>query len=155
MAEPRDTAGVRVPPPLIYFGFLVVGLVINYLAPFPFLPANVTLIVGIPLMAVGLLSGFLTIATMIRSGTSPDLDEPTKAIVTSGPYRFSRNPIYISFALIYLGIAAAFNALAALVFLPVALVVIDRSVIVREEKYLEQKFGEEYLSYKERVRRWV
>ncbi len=99
--------------------------------------------------------GAFAVITMFRVGTSPDIDQPTKRLVTEGPFRYTRNPIYISFALIYLGITAAMNALAALAVLPVALGAIHWGVIAREEKYLERKFGDEYLRYKGRVRRWV
>jgi protein-S-isoprenylcysteine O-methyltransferase Ste14 len=72
-----------------------------------------------------------------------------------GPFRYTRNPAYLSMTMMYAGIAALRNALWAIVVLPVALLVIERGVIEREERYLEGKFGEEYLSYKARVRRWI
>jgi protein-S-isoprenylcysteine O-methyltransferase Ste14 len=72
-----------------------------------------------------------------------------------GPFRFSRNPQYLSVNIIYTGIAISFNALWPIVFLPVVLVIMREGVIKREERYLERKFGEEYLSYKARVRRWI
>ena len=72
-----------------------------------------------------------------------------------GPFRYTRNPGYLSMAMIYAGIAARANALWAILVLPVALLVIQRGVIEREERYLERKFGEEYLRYKTTVRRWI
>ncbi len=155
MAEKRDIAGVIAPPPLIYLASLVPGLVIHLFLPVTFLPTILNWIVGVPLIVAGLAFGGTAVALMFRCGTSPDPGEPTKCLVVDGPFRLTRNPIYFSFTLIYLGVTAATNALAALVLLPFALVVIDQGVIVREEKYLERKFGEEYLSYKRRVRRWI
>ncbi len=155
MADPSDHAAVIAPPPLIYLGALVIGLIVNYLLPISFLPQNVIWIAGIPLITVGFGIGALAVAAMYRAGTSPDPWEPTKCIVTDGPFRFTRNPIYISFALIYLGVTCAMNSFAALALLPLVLVVIARGVIAPEERYLERKFGEEYLSYKQRVRRWI
>lgn len=155
MAEERDIAGVIAPPPLIYLAFMILGLVIHLLFPIAFLPAAMGMIVGAPLVVGGLVLGGTAVILMLRCGTSPDPGEPTKCLVVDGPFRFTRNPIYVSFALIYLGIAAAFNSLAALALLPVALVVIDRGVIAREERYLERKFGEEYVQYTDRGRRWI
>jgi protein-S-isoprenylcysteine O-methyltransferase Ste14 len=76
-------------------------------------------------------------------------------LVTDGPFRYTRNPAYLAFAVIYVGIASVANALWAILLLPATLFVIRRGVIEREERYLEREFGEEYLSYKARVRRWV
>jgi protein-S-isoprenylcysteine O-methyltransferase Ste14 len=77
------------------------------------------------------------------------------ALVTTGPFQFSRNPLYVSLTLLYLGIAIAAQSLWALALLIVVLAVMQRSVVRREEHYLEQKFGADYLRYKERVRRWI
>ena len=92
---------------------------------------------------------------MIRAGTSPDPGQPTKKIVAEGPFRFTRNPIYVSFTLTYLGITMSVNALWSVLFLPVGLLIVRHGVIAREERYLERKFGPEYLQYKARVRRWI
>lgn len=86
---------------------------------------------------------------MNRAGTKVDPREPTTAIVTGGPYRFTRNPLYLSMTLIYSGITALFDAL------PGVLRIMRRGVIEREERYLEGKFGDEYLNYKAQVRRWI
>jgi protein-S-isoprenylcysteine O-methyltransferase Ste14 len=92
---------------------------------------------------------------MRRAGTNVDPYEPATAIVTGGPYRFTRNPIYVGFTLVYVGISAFTNALAPLMLLPAVFAVMRRGVIEREERYLERKFGGEYLEYKGRVRRWI
>ncbi len=92
---------------------------------------------------------------MVLAGTSPNPTKPTTKIVVQGPFRFFRNPIYLSFTLIYLGITIATNALWPLLLLPVVLVIIQLRALYPEEKYLEQRFGEEYLRYKARVRRWI
>ncbi len=92
---------------------------------------------------------------MGRAGTSIKPTVPTTALVTTGPFRFSRNPLYVSVTLFYLGIAIAARSLWALALLLVVLVVMQRGVIDREERYLERRFGADYLRYKERVRRWI
>jgi protein-S-isoprenylcysteine O-methyltransferase Ste14 len=102
---------------------------------------------------LGLLLWFNT--SFSRKGTAVEPWKPTTAIVTTGPYRFTRNPAYLGMALTYVGIALLSSAVWVLVPLPFVLAVIDRGVIAREERYLERKFGEEYLGYKRTVRRWV
>jgi protein-S-isoprenylcysteine O-methyltransferase Ste14 len=81
--------------------------------------------------------------------------KPDTALVTSGPYRFTRNPMYLGMAFLYVGFAFAFGVIWALAFLPAVIVVVDRFVIAREEPYLERNFGQAYRDYKARVRRWV
>ena len=81
--------------------------------------------------------------------------KPTTTLITDGPFRYSRNPGYLGAAMVYAGVASVANALWAILLLPVMLLVMRRTAIEREERYLEGKFGEEYLNYKARVRRWV
>jgi protein-S-isoprenylcysteine O-methyltransferase Ste14 len=156
MAERKlDHAGVVAPPPLIYAGTLAVGLIAHFFTPLPFLPNGLNLILGALLVILGLALAFAAIGAMRQANTPLDPWEPVRAIVSNGPFRFTRNPIYVSFALIYLGVTCALNSLAALMFFPIALLVIHFGVIAREEKYLERKFGDEYLQYKTQVRRWL
>ena len=81
--------------------------------------------------------------------------KPTTALVTSGPYRVTRNPMYVGMAFLYAGLALSLGVIWALALLPAVLLMVDRLVIAREERYLEAKFGEEYRDYKRRVRRWL
>jgi protein-S-isoprenylcysteine O-methyltransferase Ste14 len=150
-----DNPGVIAPPPLIYAGALLVGLLANRLSPIPFLPRALSRALGWPLVFSGLAIGTLGLREMKRAGTNVDPREPTTAIVTGGPYRFTRNPLYLSMTLIYGGITARANALPAALLLPLVLHLMRRGVMEREERYLERKFGEEYLGYKARVRRWI
>lgn len=156
--EPReipDNPGVIAPPPLIYAGTLILGLGVKRLLPTPFLPRSLSRIFGWPLVVCGLAIGLLGFREMRRAGTNVDPYEPTTAVVTEGPYRFTRNPLYVGMTLIYAGITARANALPAALLLPLVLAVMRRGVIEREEAYLERKFGDEYLRYKDRVRRWI
>ena len=93
--------------------------------------------------------------TQKRAGTDPFPYHPSTRIVTHGPYRFSRNPMYFGFALLTLGLAILVDSAWMLLALPIGLVLIDRFAITCEERYLERKFGEEYLNYKRSVRRWL
>jgi protein-S-isoprenylcysteine O-methyltransferase Ste14 len=154
-AMDSDTAGVIAPPPLIFVAGLVVGFALEALLPGVDLPAVVQWGVGglLVLAGLGLLLSFNT--AFSRRGTAVEPWKPTTAIVTTGPYRFTRNPAYLGMAVTYVGIAVMSSALWVLVPLPVVLAVIESGVIAREERYLERKFGDEYLGYKRTVRRWL
>jgi len=151
----RDTAGVVAPPPLIYLAGLIIGLVLDALLPQGELPWAVRWILGgaLALGGVALLLSFNT--AFVRRGTAVEPWKPTTAIVTTGPYRFTRNPAYLGMALLYIGLTLLADAPWALLVLPFVIAVIDRMVIAREERYLERKFGAEYMDYKRTVRRWV
>jgi protein-S-isoprenylcysteine O-methyltransferase Ste14 len=153
--ETPDNPGVIAPPPLIYAGALAIRLLANRLYPIAFLPRGLSRVLGWPLIVGGPVVGSLGLREMKRADTNVDPREPTTAIVTGGPYRFTRNPLYLSMTLIYAGITALANALPAALLLPVVLHIMRRGVIEREESYLERKFGDEYLDYKARVRRWI
>ncbi len=150
-----DNPGVITIPPIIYFVGLLLGLLLHYVYPVRFLPAAISVWFGVVLILV---SAFIVLSALLafrRVGTSPDVHKPTTAISTDGIYRWSRNPMYVSLTLLYLGIATWVNSLWILLLLAPVLVVVDRGVIRREERYLEKKFGDEYLRYKSQVRRWI
>ena len=151
----KDTAGVIAPPPLIYLAGLVIGLGLGYFSPTPFLPRSLAYGFGAVLIAIGAWIMIPARGMMLRAGTAIRPTMPTTALVTTGPFRFTRNPLYVGATLFYLGIAVAARSLWALVLLLVVLVVMQRGVIDREERYLERKFGADYVRYKERVRRWI
>src|SRR5918995_2584466 len=150
-----DNPGVVAPPPFIYAGALAAGLVATRRFRLPFLPRRLGRTLG-PLMIVcGFVIGLLGFREVHRAGSNVDPYKPVTAIVTGGPYRFTRNPMYLGFVLQYVGISALFNALLPILLLPALQQLMRRGVIEREERYLERKFGEEYLQYKGRVRRWI
>ena len=152
----RDSAGVIAQPPLIFLATFLVGLVLHLAFSVMLLPEGwVQLAVGIPVL--GLAGGLVSSAarTMKRVGTEISTATPTTAIAVDGPFRFSRNPMYLAMAVLYVGLAVSINALLILVLLPVLLAIISFGVIAREESYLERKFGSEYQGYKSRVRRWL
>ncbi|MGI8910843.1 MAG: methyltransferase family protein [Rubrobacteraceae bacterium] len=154
-SDEQDKAGVVAPPPLIYLGALVFGLLLNRRFPIAFLPRRIARSLGWPLLSGGvLLIGWFE-WTMRHADTPANPYKPVSHIVTEGPFHYTRNPAYLSMTMIYTGIAGLVNALWTILLLPVALLVIQRGVIEREERYLERKFGEEYLRYKAQVRRWI
>ena len=150
-----DNPGVIAPPPYIYGGALVVGLLANRRLPFRFLPRRLARTLGPIVLIGGFLVGLLGFREVRRAGTNVDPYKPATIVVTGGPYRLTRNPMYLGFTLMYVGISALSNALPPLVLLPVVQHLMRRGVIEREERYLENKFGEEYLQYKVSVRRWL
>jgi protein-S-isoprenylcysteine O-methyltransferase Ste14 len=150
-----DTPGVIAHPPLIYAGGLSAGLLASYFLPVTFLPRAVARVLGWLLIGSGLILGFLGDRALRNAGTNINPYEPVTTIVVEGPYRFTRNPLYVASALIYAGIAVRLNGLWVALLLPLVLGVVDRGVIEREERYLERKFGEEYLRYKAQVRRCI
>ena len=92
---------------------------------------------------------------MRRAETNVDPYKPATAVVTRGPFRFTRDPLYLSMTLMYGGIATVANALLPVLLLPIVLRLMRRGVIEREERYLERKFGDEYIEYKVRTPRWI
>jgi len=154
-SDEQDKAGIVAPPPLIYVGPLVFGLLLNRRFPVAFLPPWIARSLGLHLLVGGvMLIGWFKQA-LRNAGTPASPYKPVSRVVTEGPFHYTRNPGYLSMAMIYSGIASLANALWAILLLPVALLVIHRGVIEREERYLEGKFGEEYLRYKAQVRRWI
>ena len=150
-----DSPGVTFPPPFVYMGFLLLGVALDRLWPVglgagawqPWV-GGLLVLLGLGLIGAGLIK-------LRRAGTSVHPNEPTLALVTDGPWRYSRNPLYLALALIYLGIAIAADSVWALVLIVPALLMIRYAVIAREERYLEAKFGGIYRRYRSSVRRWL
>jgi len=147
--EKKDRPRIIAPPPLIFAAAFGFGALLRNALPRVGSPAA-----GVAFAAAGLILGGWGFATMLRAGTHIDPYKPATVLVTSGPFRFSRNPLYFSVTLLYIGAALAFRLLTALLVLPIALIVLHFGVILREERYLEAKFGERYLTFRARVRRW-
>jgi protein-S-isoprenylcysteine O-methyltransferase Ste14 len=155
MTDEQDNPGIRVPPPLIYLLPLLLGLLLDRKAHVPFLPRGVRRVLGWPLVGGGMALAAWFARTLHGADTTLRTDKPVSSLVQDGPFRYSRNPGYLSLTMLYAGIAILRNALWAILLLPLVLYVIQRELIEREERYLERTFGEEYLAYKSRVRRWV
>ena len=155
VAQQNDKAGVIAFPPLIFGSAFVLGLLIHFMFPRSFIPQKPALWLGILLILVAGLVVVSAFRALARAKTAINTSEATTAIVTEGAFRYSRNPMYLSGTLLYIGIASLVNSLSLILLVVPLIVVIQRSVIEREEQYLEGKFGEEYLRYKTRVRRWI
>lgn len=155
MKSEKDSPGVIAPPPLIFLSGLLIGGFFAWNYPAPILPNVLARTLGIVLIIAGLTIILTAIAQMRKAKTNVEPWKPTTAILDSGLYGISRNPIYLAMIFVYLGIAFAFNSFWFLPFLAAAIVIIHYGVILREERYLEAKFGADYLNYKSRVRRWI
>ena len=158
MPPTRDTPNLPVLPPLLYFIPFLIGVLLHHLIGGDRIPTSALAaarLAGASLVATGLAINISAWAAFHRVRTPVMPTRPTTAIAKSGPYRFTRNPLYLSLAIIYLGAALLLGYLWPLLFLPFAVVLITRLVIAREEVYLEGKFGAEYARYRDSVRRWL
>ena len=156
-ASRPQASGVLAPPPLIFLGFLIAGWGLGRLIDEPSLGLDAPIRRGLAI--VGLVIGLgiegWAIGLFRRARTAPEPWKPTTALVTAGVYRFTRNPIYLGFAVTCLALAVGLDSPLAILFLLPCLVVVDRFVIQREERYLASLFGDAYDAYRSRVRRWL
>jgi protein-S-isoprenylcysteine O-methyltransferase Ste14 len=155
MTDERDSPGIRVPPPLIYVVPLLLGLLLDKRRHLPFLPRGVARGLGFLLLGAGAALNAWFLLTIRKTDVPIRTDRPVPRLTTGGPFRYSRNPSYLALAMIYAGVASLRNSLWAMLLLAPVLRVMRREVIGREERYLERAFGQEYLAYKGRVRRWI
>jgi protein-S-isoprenylcysteine O-methyltransferase Ste14 len=155
MVDKQDHAQVRVPPPVLAFLHVLAALGLQWLVPFPAdLPWQLRWL-GILLASGGLALAFIAAWRFMAAGTTLDPHSPVSALVTQGPYRFSRNPIYLGFIFVVIGLPLALGTywgiVTALLFVPL----MNRMVIRHEESYLARRFGEEYTAYQSQSRRWL
>ena len=150
-----DKPGVIMRPPALY-GFALAGvLILRWFWPLPIAESSVPFWLGLSLLALGGAFGSWGQVKLSAAGTNVSTSLPTTAVVTSGPFRISRNPLYLALDLLFLGLTLAINTYWGLVALVVLLPLVHHGVVLREERYLERKFGESYLEYKARVRRYL
>jgi protein-S-isoprenylcysteine O-methyltransferase Ste14 len=156
MDDAADTARVVVRPPLALWFAVIAGLALNWLVPLPLLPADLLAgWLGAMVFVLALALFAWAIVTITRAGSNVPTNMPTTTIVESGPYRFTRNPIYLGMFLGLIGLAILFDNLWLLMTLVPFALVIRYGVVAREEAYLERKFGDVYQRYRSRVRRWL
>ena len=150
-----DTAGVPFPPPLAYVAGLLAGAGLELAFPVDWPPTAVAIAGAVAGVALWLAFDGSAMSSFRRNRTSMVPFKPSNALVTSGPYRYSRNPMYVGMAFLYLGLTLAFGLVWAMALLPLVLLAVDRLVIAREEAYLERRFGDAYRDYRAEVRRWL
>lgn len=150
--------GVLFPPPLLLAASFLIGWVLETrVQTLPFVQDGSAAMeaVGTIALVLGLAISFWGIWTFHRARTAIMPTRPASELVTSGPFRFSRNPMYVGLTVAYIGLALVSNTLWPIVLLPLALVTLYALVIRREERYLAAEFGEHYADYRRRVRRWI
>ncbi len=153
VSSSSDKAEIIALPPVIFASFLLAGIGAAYLWPIGFTWDLRQ--AGAALLALAIANASWAVVVMKRARTTIDPRHPTTAIVTEGPFSYSRNPLYLSLALIFVGVSACMDSLTTLAFVVPFLVTITKGVIVREERYLAAKFGDAYLDYRATVRRWL
>lgn len=149
-----DSAHVRFPPPLMLLSCLAVGGILHFFYPVPFVSENFQ-IFGYVLIVAGLGIILFSASQFKKHHTNIEPWKTTSNIITTGIYSKTRNPIYLSFLIIHLGVAIAANSFWILALILVLFFLLTKFVIRKEEKYLEEKFDREYLSYKQNTRRWI
>ncbi len=151
----KDIAGVIAPPPLFFLAAILVGLGLEWLVRADTNLGRLGLYVGLALIVVSVAIAVWGRQQFVKGGTPLRVEESSTAILSTGPFRFSRNPLYLSMSMLQVGIGLALGFAWIVVMVVPAVLVIRFAVIAREERYLERKFGEEYLNYKNSVRRWL
>ncbi|SRR6266540_425814 len=157
MAKEQDHPNINknVHPPIVALMFIVIAYFLGRFVPFPFVAPNVLRDVGLLLTFVGFLLGIAALMEFRKARTTLDPHGSAKQLVTSGIYRFTRNPIYLGFLLMVVGLPLDSGLYWGIVMAPFYVIMMDRLVIEREEMYLEKKFKDAYTSYTSRVRRWL
>ncbi len=150
-----DSPGVRLPPPVLYIAAFLIGLALQARFPLPFLAQPVALGLGGVMAAVGALCIVTAIPAMLRGHGTLNTAGPSTALVASGPYRYSRNPMYLGLALLFTGVAVLLAVTWAVLFVLPLVLYTQTRVIMPEERYLQRAFGDSYRAYCSHVRRWL
>ena len=153
--ENQDHATVKIHPPILLLIHVFVAFLLNWLLPLPFAFPDILVWIGYLLTFIGLGLAIGAVAQFMKERTTLEPHGSVTEIVTSGPYRFSRNPIYLGFVCLLIGFPFIFRTYWGLILSPLFMWSLYQLVIKHEEAYLERKFGGNYTSYKSRVRRWL
>lgn len=154
-AASEDNPGVIAFPPLIFATCALLGAGAHWLWPLPLLPALAARVIGAALAVAAGTQAIWAARSMRRAGTNVNPSQPALAIVVAGPYAYTRNPMYLSLCTLQVGLGLLLNGLLPVLFIIPLALILQFGVIKREERYLTAKFGENYLAYQRRVRRWV
>jgi protein-S-isoprenylcysteine O-methyltransferase Ste14 len=151
----QDSAQVRIPPPLISLSCVLLGAGLHWIYPLHLAAGSLRWLIAGLLIFTGVAVILYCAWTFRKRGTNIEPWKKTSHLITSGIYRISRNPIYSSFVIVGLGLAFAVNSIWIVLMMVPLVLIINRIVIAKEERYLEEKFGDVYFSYKEKVRKWI
>jgi protein-S-isoprenylcysteine O-methyltransferase Ste14 len=153
--QPADNPGVIAFPPLIWLVNAVMSVLVHLFVQVPIMSYSVCLVCGILFITFAPTLALRALQTMHAAGTNVHPAEPALAIVRDGPFRFTRNPMYLALCLVQISLGFFLNDWITLLFVVPLALILHFGVILREERYLAAKFGEPYLQYKREVRRWI
>jgi protein-S-isoprenylcysteine O-methyltransferase Ste14 len=155
VSQPADYAGVRVPPPLIYVIIFGLALALHQFVPLAFLPMIPARVAALIFLGAGVILLVWCNVLFRRAHTSLVPVKPSTTLVIAGPYRLTRNPMYVGLLCVYIAAALWFDEVWALILAPLVVLAVQRLAIAKEERYLERKFGDAYRQYRIHVRRWI
>ncbi len=155
MDKPLDNPGVIAFPPLIWLVNAVISVLVHLFVQLPIMKYSFCLVCGIVLIILAPTLALSALRTMKAAGTNVHPSEPTLTIVRRGPFRFTRNPMYLALCLVQIALGFFLNDWITLLFVVPLALISHYGVVLREERYLTAKFGEPYLQYKRGVRRWI
>lgn len=152
-----QSPAVRFPPPLLYLGMILLGWLLGYLLPLPTIALSPRLLKGVGglFILIGIAINILGFLQFKKNKEDVIPWTGSEQMIAEGIYKITRNPMYVGMSAIALGIGIYFASYAMITTAVIASLIIDRFVIIREEAYLETRFGESYANYKKRVRRWI
>jgi protein-S-isoprenylcysteine O-methyltransferase Ste14 len=155
MADQTDRPGVIFPPPLLMLLALVAALALHYFLPLPIATRALAVALGAAFSVFGIGIAAWGRITLVKGGTNVNPYKPTTSIISGGPFAFTRNPLYVGLQSLFIGLSLLVGTWWGLVLFVPAFLVLHYGVVLREEAYLERKFGQVYLSYKSKTRRWL
>ncbi|MCU0415033.1 MAG: isoprenylcysteine carboxylmethyltransferase family protein [Ignavibacteriaceae bacterium] len=155
MHNQKDSAHLLAAPPFFFIIPLLVGAIVEYFVPTSLLATVPSIIIGLLFSWASLPFIILSLKSFYKVKTTFDARKTTTTLVTTGIYKISRNPAYLSLVLFYIGLSFLINSVWILILVMAAIYSVQKFCIEREEKYLESKFGSQYLNYKKKVRRWL
>lgn len=154
MKSKEDSAHILAPPPFFFIIPLLIGAIVEYFIPTNLLPTLFSIIIGLLFSWASLPFIIYSLREFYKVKTAFDVRRKTTTLVTTGIYKISRNPAYLSLVLFYIGLSVLINSIWLLILVVPAIYSLQKFCIEKEEKYLEEIFGGQYLAYKKQVRRW-
>jgi len=142
-------------PPFIFLGCALISIVLRFLFPLRLMDYSISWPIGTALALLAVSMAIWAVQVMRAGGTNVRPDKPALAIVRQGPYRFTRNPMYLALCILHASLGFLLNSWMPIIFTPILASFLHFGVVLREEHYLESKFGENYLALKRSVRRWI
>ena len=155
MTEAKAHAGIRIPAPILAIVHIIMAILLGWMAPLPIPAPAFVRWLGLGLAALGFVLGVLALIEFRRARTTSDPKKPAQNFVTAGIYRYTRNPIYLGFVLMLIGLPLNMGIYWGLILVWPLITFMNNMVIKHEEAYLEKKFKDQYTEYASRVRRWL